>query len=325
MSARARRGGPILVTRPIPEAGLRVLRDSGIPHDVRRSPDPPGRAELARLVRGREGLLCQLTDPVDAGVLAAGKDLRVVSTMSVGTDHIALEACARRGIAVTNTPSVLTEATAECAIALLLAAARRIPEGDHMVRAGKFKAWGPTLLLGVAVAGKTLGIVGAGRIGQAVGRRADGLGLEVLYWSRTAKPEFEREVGAQRADLEELLRSSDFVSVHVPLADETRHLLDARRLALMKRTAILVNTSRGPVVDEKALVAALRAGRLRAAGLDVYEREPQLAPGLAKLPNAVLLPHVGSATEETRSRMAVMAAEDLVHVMRGEEPRNRVR
>ncbi|MCI0343426.1 MAG: D-glycerate dehydrogenase [Planctomycetales bacterium] len=321
----SRPASPILSTRAIPEAGLRVLRDSGIPFEVRKSQDPPGRPELLRLVPGREGVLCQLTDPMDARVIAAADRLRVVATMSVGTDHVALEACARRGIAVTNTPGVLTEATAECAIALLLAAARRIPEGDRMVRAGKFRAWGPTLLLGVAVAGKTLGIVGAGRIGQAVGRRADGLGMEVLYWSRNAKPEFEREVGAQRADLDDLLRASDFVTVHVPLSDETRHLLDARRLALMKRTAILVNTSRGPVVDEKALVAALRAGQLRAAALDVYEREPKLAPGLAKLENVVLLPHVASATEETRSMMAVMAAEDLVRVLRGEEPKNRVR
>lgn len=311
---------PILVTRPIPEAGLAVLRAAGSAHEVRAAEEPPDRDALRRLLPGRTGLLCQLTDPIDASVLAAGDALRVVATMSVGTDHIDLAAAAARGIVVTHTPGVLTDATAECALALLFAAARRVVEGDRMVRAGQFRAWGPMVLLGVGLAGKTLGIVGAGRIGQAVARRAHGCGMRIAYHSRTAAPQLERDCGARRLDLDSLLRESDAVSLHCPLTPETRHLLDARRLALMKPSAILVNTARGPIVDEAALVDALRTGRLRAAGLDVYEREPALAPGLRDLPNVVLLPHIASATEETRARMAEMAAEDLVAVLAGLAP-----
>jgi glyoxylate reductase len=307
---------PVWVTRPIPEAGLAVLRGAGVAFDLRAADAPPAREELLAGLPGRTGLLCQLTDPLDAGVLAAGDRLRVVATMSVGTDHIDLAECARRGIAVVNTPGVLTEATAECALALMLAAARRVVEGDRMVREGRFTAWGPMVLLGAPIAGQVLGIVGAGRIGTAFARRCHGLGMRVRYHARTAKPELERDCGAERRDLDALLGESDVVSLHCPLTPDTRHLLDARRLALLKPTAILVNTARGPIVDEAALVDALRAGRLRAAGLDVYEHEPRLAPGLAALPNVVLLPHVGSATDATRARMASMAAEGLVAALR---------
>lgn len=224
---------------------------------------------------------------------------------------------------VTNTPDVLTDATADLAWALLLGAARRVAEGDRYVRAGKFKRWDFYLMRGMDFAGKTLGIVGGGRIGQAVARRGRGFGMSIVYTSREPKPDFERE-GARRVGLEELLRTSDFVSVHVPLSKQTVHMIGARELALMKRTAVLVNTARGPVVDEAALAKALKAGRIFAAGLDVYEKEPAVHPGLLKLDNVVLLPHVGSATEGARLGMVETAHRNCLAALRGEVPPNLV-
>ncbi|MHC5021434.1 MAG: 2-hydroxyacid dehydrogenase [Planctomycetota bacterium] len=312
---------PILVTRPVPDAGLEVLQAAGLAFDLRDAELPPSHDELCALLAGRTGVFCQLTDPFDAAAMdAAGAGLRVIATMSVGVNHIDLAAAAARGITVTNTPGVLTDATVECALALMFAAARRVVEGDAYTRAGRFTAWGPMLMLGAPIAGATLGIVGAGRIGATMARRCRGLGMEVCYHSRSAKPDLEADTGATRVALEELLQRSDVVSLHVPLTEETRYLLNRERLALMKPTAILVNTARGPVVEEQALIDALRAGRLRAAGLDVYEHEPELTPGLTELDNVVLLPHVGSATDATRARMAVMTATDIVAVLAGRPP-----
>jgi glyoxylate reductase len=244
--------------------------------------------------------------------------------MAVGYDNVDVEASAERGIVVTNTPGVLDETTADVAFMLLLAAARRLGEGERLLRAGRWEWWGPKQLMGRDVWGKRLGIVGFGRIGQAVARRARGFGMEVLYHNRSRKEEAEQELGARYVEFDELLETVDFVSVHTPLTDETHHLIGPKELGRMKPTAVLVNTSRGPVVDEAALADALAAGRIFAAGLDVYEEEPKVHPKLLELENVVLAPHIGSASVETRDRMAALAAENLAAVLRGEDPKTPV-
>lgn len=315
--------GDVYVTRRIPEAGLERLRSALGAVRVHDADEPPARGALLDAVRGCAGVLAMLSDRVDAELLdAAGPGLRVVANYAVGYDNADLAACAARGVWVSNTPDVLTDATADLAWALLLAAARRVVEADRLARSGRWTGWAPMQMLGAAVAGRTLGVVGAGRIGGAVARRSAGFGMRVLYCDERPRPELERELGAERAELDALLERSDFVSLHVPLAPGTRGLIGARALARMKPGAILVNTSRGAVVDEAALVEALRAGRIGGAGLDVYADEPRLAPGLAALDNVVVLPHVGSATREARSRMAEVAAENLIAGVRGHRPPN---
>jgi glyoxylate reductase len=269
--------------------------------------------------------LTTVTEKIDAGILgAAGRRLRIVANMAVGYDNIDVEAATQRGITVTNTPGVLDETTADTAFMLLLAAARRLGEAERLLRAGEWHAWGPKQLVGPDVWGKTLGIVGMGRIGEAVARRARGFGMKVIYSSRTEKPEADEELGAERRELDDLLRESDFVSVHTPLSEETRHLIGSRELSLMGESAVLVNTSRGPVVDEAALAEALAEGRIFAAGLDVYEEEPKVHPNLLELENVVLAPHIGSASIETRERMAAMAAENIVVALSGGDPLNAI-
>ena len=270
-----------------------------------------------------EGILCTITDRIDGPLLDSFPALRVVSSFGVGLDHVDLDAATVRGVLVCHTPGVLTEATADLAFGLCLDAARRITEGDRLVRAGRFHGWRPDFMLGAEVSGACLGIVGFGRIGRALARRARGFGMRVIYASRSRAPrEVERALGARRVGLDALLRRADIVSLHVPLGPDTHHLIDARALARMKPTAILVNTSRGPVVDEAALVGALRAGRIAGAGLDVYEREPRLARGLARLDNVVLAPHLGSATVSTRAAMGRLAVENLLCVLAGRRPPN---
>jgi glyoxylate reductase len=283
----------------------------------------PGVRFEKTLHKDARGIITLLSVKIDAPLLDRAPKLKVVSNVAVGYDNVDVPECTRRGVMVTNTPDVLTDATADLAWALLLGAARRVAEGDRYVRAGKFKRWDFYLMRGVDFAGKTLGIVGGGRIGQAVARRGRGFGMSIVYTSREPKPGFERE-GARRAGLEDLLRTSDFVSVHVPLSKRTVHMIGARELALMKRTAVLVNTARGPVVDEAALAKALKAGRIFAAGLDVYEKEPAVHPGLLKLDNVVLLPHVGSATEGARLGMVETAHRNCLAALRGEVPPNLV-
>jgi glyoxylate reductase len=284
---------------------------------------PLDRQSLLRRVADKEGLLCTITDRIDAELLDGAPALKMIANYGVGFEHIDLAGATRRGIPVTNTPGVLTGATADLAFALILATARRIAAGDRRVREGKFTYWAPLLFLGQEVSGKTLGLIGLGRIGQAVAQRARGFGMRVLYHSRTRlAPAAEQELQVAYAPRETLLREADFVSLHVPLTPETRHLIGRRELELMKPTAFLINTAPGPVVDEAALVEALRRGQLGGAGLDVYEREPELSPGLTDLDNVVLLPHLGSATIETRTRMGLMAAENLLAGLRGECPPN---
>jgi glyoxylate reductase len=303
----------VFVTRPIPEAGLAVLFPIA---SVEISPKPLPPAQIARRAEGCEAVLCQLTDRIGAEVLSLPL-LRIVATMSVGTDHVDLAEARQRGVVVTNTPGCLTEATAELTWALILATARRVTEAERFLRDGRFKGWDPMLLQGQAVIGKRLGVVGAGRIGREVGRIAQGFRMEVLYAAREAKPEFEKETGGRKAELDEIARTCDVVTLHTPLLPDTRRIVDAAFLAKMKPTAILVNTSRGPVVDEAALADALRARRIFAAGLDVFEEEPAVHPGLLALDNVVLLPHIGSATTETRNRMAEMAARNIEAVLAG--------
>lgn len=282
---------------------------------------PPTRAELLRAVAGCNAVLTLLTDRVDDELLdAAGPQLRVVSNYAVGFDNVDVPACTRRGIPVGNTPGVLTETTADLAWALLMASARRVVEGADYVRAGHWRTWGPLVLLGPDVHGATLGIVGFGRIGQSVARRAAGFGMTVLYSSRSrASAEVEAALGAVFVPFEELLARSDFVSLHVSLSAETRHLIDAAALARMRPSAILINTARGPVVDTDALVDALRSGVIAGAALDVTDPEPLPASHpLVALPNCLVVPHIASATRATRARMATMAAANVVAGLRGD-------
>jgi len=302
----------VLVTRRIHPTGTRLLRGAGLTVDERHGERPISRSELLDRVRGCAGLVPMPTDRVDGAVLDAGP-VRVVANHAVGTDNVDLEAAAARGVVVTNTPGVLTEATADLALALMLAASRRVVEGDRMVRQGRFHGWAPDMLVGADLQGAVLGIVGPGRIGRAVARRAGAFGMEVITRSRSAG-----------VPLPELLARSDVVSLHCPLTPETRHLIGADQLRAMKATSVLVNTARGPVVDEAALAQAQREGWIAAAGLDVFEEEPRVHPGLLELDNAVLLPHLGSATRSSREAMARLAAQGAVAVLTGGVPEHRV-
>ncbi|MDI9484818.1 MAG: D-glycerate dehydrogenase [Bacillota bacterium] len=314
----------ILVTRKLPGNALDRLSTQ---YNVTVNPEDRNmtREELLEAVQGKDALISMLSDQVDAELMDAGAGLKVIANYAVGFNNIDVQAATERKIPVCNTPDVLTNASADFAWTLLMAAARRLIEGDAMTRAGQFTGWGPELLLGVEVFGKTLGIVGAGRIGQAVAKRALGFDMRTLYYNRSRLPHsVEQELNMEYADLETLLKESDFVSLHCPLTPETRYLIDAEELELMKPTAILINTARGPVVNETALVHALRDKVIWGAGLDVFEDEPALKPGLAELPNVVLAPHIASAATETRAKMADMAVDDVLAVLSGRRPKNLV-
>jgi glyoxylate reductase len=314
----------VLVARELPGAAMRVLSECA-EVDVHRQETPLTKAELMGRLGDKQALVCQLTQTVDAEVLKAGKKLRVVANVAVGFDNIDVAAATEGGIAVTNTPGVLDETTADFAWTLLLAVARRVVEADRFARRGEWKGWDLLMMLGSDVHGKTLGVIGFGRIGQRVAQRAQGFAMRVLYHDAAQAPEDrERELKVEWAEKERLLRESDFVSLHVPLAAETRRLVSTQELGWMKPTAYLVNTSRGPVVDESALVQALQEKRIAGAALDVFEEEPEIHPGLVGLSNVVLAPHIASASVETRTRMAMMAAENVVAVLSGERPPNLV-
>lgn len=316
--------GKVYVTRQLPPGGLDSL---AAVHQVTVNPldRPLAREELLEVVTAHEGIICLLSDIIDEEVIEAAKGrVKIFANYAVGYDNIDLAAADRAGIKVTNTPGVLTEATADLAWALLLAAARQVVAADKFTRSGGFGGWHPTAFLGGDFYGATLGVIGAGRIGQATARRAKGFGMKILYCSRGAKPEFEAELGAARADLETLLSASDFITIHLPLTAETRGLLAADRLELLKSTAVLVNTARGPVLDEAHLAVMLKEGRLAAAGLDVYAQEPRIHPALLDLDNVVLLPHIGSASRQTRLKMASLAADNVLAVLAGRQPLNPV-
>jgi glyoxylate reductase len=280
------------------------------------------RDRLLAEVAGKLGAVTLLTDRVDDEFLeAAGPQLVIVANYAVGFDNIDVPACTRRGVLCSNTPDVLTETTADTTWALLMAAARRVPEGDRFLRTRTHWIWGPMMMLGQDVHGKALGIVGFGRIGHALARRAKGFGMRVIYHDvYRPSPDLERELGAEFRELDDLLREADFVSLHTNLTEETRHLINAERLRAMKPTAVLVNTSRGPVIDEAALAHALKAGEIFAAGLDVFEREPEVHPDLLELENAVVIPHLGSATVDTRIAMGLLAADNLIAALEGGRP-----
>jgi len=313
---------PILVTGNLPASVLVPLkREFQVECYTEDRPMP--RSKLFHSIRDKVGLLSMITDDIDEELLEHAPNLIMVANMAVGYNNIDIEAATRRDILVSNTPGVLTEATADLAFSLILGAARRIAEGDRMVREGRFSFWAPFQFLGRDVSGKTLGIIGMGRIGKAVARRARGFQMPILYFNRNplGKAE-EEELNARYVTLNNLLGESDFVSLHIPLSSGTRHFISEKELALMKTTAYLINTSRGPVVDEKALLSALQNGIIAGAGIDVYENEPAITPGLEKLDQVLLLPHVGSATLETRTRMAAMAAGNLLAGLRRETPPN---
>jgi glyoxylate reductase len=311
----------IFVTRRIPQEGLEILRrccqvevsdyDGVIPRSL-----------LLEKVKDTDGLLVLLTDMIDKKVIvAAGKKLRVISNYAVGYNNIDVVEATKRGIMVTNTPGVLTETTADLAWALLMCIGRRIVEGDKLVRAGKFRGWEPMLLLGTDIHESTLGLIGFGRIGQAMARRAKGFNLKVIYYDREPVPPIiEKELGASYVSFDELLRKSDFISVHVPLTEETFHLIGQEEFSMMKKESYLINTARGPIIDEKALVKALKGGVIRGAALDVFENEPAIEQELMNMDNVVIVPHIGSASYRTRTKMAIMAAKNLISALKGERP-----
>ena len=314
----------IFLTRQLPPDSMRILSEGS---ELTMNPDDRylTKDEIIAGIQGVDGLLCLLTDTIDADILDANPDLKVVANYAVGFNNVDVAAATQRKIPVTNTPGVLTQTTADMAFALLMAAGRRVAEGDRFVRTKAWDGWGPLQFLGADITGATLGLVGLGRIGKAMIPRAAGFGMNVIYWSRTRlSAEEERELGVSYAPMDEVLAKSDFVSVHVALNEKTRHLIGARELSLMKPTACLINTARGPVIDEKALVVALSSGTIASAGLDVYEQEPLLEPELYELENVVIAPHLGSGTIGTRTKMGNMAAENCLAACNGRRPVNLV-
>jgi lactate dehydrogenase-like 2-hydroxyacid dehydrogenase len=311
----------IFITRKIPEPGLNLLRKE---HELEiyKYDRIPTKEEIIKGLKGKDGLLCLLTDQIDRDVIYSEPKLKMIASYAVGYDNIDVHAATEQGIPVSNTPGVLTDATAEMAWALLFSVARWIVEGDGFTRTGKFKGWSPMLMLGQDVSHKTLGVVGAGRIGTAFASKSKGFNMKVLYVDERKNEQMEREVGAKKVELSELLKTSDYVSLHVPLAKSTLHLIGEKELRTMKNTAILINTSRGSVVDEQALVKALKERWIFGAGLDVYEHEPSIEKELLELDNVVLQPHSASATVETRTKMAIMTAENMIAGLRGEIPPN---
>ncbi len=313
----------VFLTRKIPEDGIKILKNAGLEIEIFPHNRIPKKEEIIAGVRDADALISLLTDKIDREIIDSAPKLKVIGNYAVGYNNIAVEYAKKKGIIVTNTPGVLTDATADLTFALILAAARRVVEGDKFMRQGKFNGWAPMLMLGKDVWGATIGIIGAGRIGQAVARRAKGFNMRILYYSRTRKEEMDG-LGAKFVSLEELLRESNIITLHVPLTSDTRHLIDYKEFELMKEGAILINTARGEVVNEEAMLKALKSGKLFAAGLDVFYNEPNVNPELFKMDNVVLTPHIGSATERTRRKMAEMVCSDVVRVLRGEEPVNGV-
>jgi len=311
----------VLVTRRLPQPAMDRIGER-CEVTLYEGEDAMPRDRLLAEVAGKAGAVTLLTDRVDDEFLdAAGPQLVIVANVAVGFDNIDLPALTRRGVMASNTPEVLTETTADTTWALLMAAARRIPEGDRFLRTGKPWIWGPMMMLGQDIHGRTLGIVGFGRIGHALARRAKCFGMRIIYYDvYRPSPELEQELGVEFRELDDLLQEADFVSMHTNLTEETRHLVNAERLRKMKPTAVLVNTSRGPVIDEAALAEALREGQIFSAGLDVFEKEPEVHPGLLELENVVIIPHLGSATVDTRTAMGLLAADNLIAALEGARP-----
>jgi glyoxylate reductase len=315
----------VYVTRELPERGLNMI-NKHFDAEVWREYAPPPKSVIIEKAKNVDALATLLSDRIDSEVFNAAPKLKIVAQMAVGFDNIDIPEASKRGIYVTNTPEVLTETTADFAWALLMAVGRRVVEADKYVRTGQWKVgWHPAMMQGRDVYGATIGIVGAGRIGYAMARRAKGFDMKIIFYDVIPRPEMERDFGAKRLELAELMKEADFVTVHVPLMKETHHLINAGRLKLMKKTAYLINNSRGPVVDEKALYVALKQGQIAGAGLDVFEQEPTpMDNPLLKLDNVVVAPHISSASYETRSKMAEMVADNLVAFFEGKKPPNLV-
>ena len=312
----------VFVTRRIPEAGLEMLKDK-VELTINSNNRVLSRQELLDGVKDVDGILSLLTDKIDAEVMDKAPNLKIIANYAVGFDNVEIPEATKRGIVVTNTPDVLTETVADFTWALMLSASRRITEADHYTRSGQFVGWDPLLFLGYDIFGKTLGVIGFGRIGQAVARRAQGFNMRVLYFDQIP-PKGAIDPYYKKVGLDELLKESDFITLHVPLNKDTHHFIGAKEFAMMKSSACLINTARGPVVDEEALVKALKTKRITGAALDVFEQEPKLADGLSALHNCVLAPHIASASLETRSKMATMAACNLLAVLDGQAPLNPV-
>ena len=311
----------IFITRKIPETGLEILKKY---HDIKVNSYDGGltKKEIIQGIKGKDGLLCLLTDQIDKEIIDSEPRLKMIANYAVGFDNIDVKTATRKGIPVSNTPGVLTDATSEMAWALLFSVSRRIVEADKFTRAGKFNGWSPMLMLGQDITNKTLGVIGTGRIGTAFALKSKGFGMNVLYVNRKRNEILEKELNAKKVKLEKLLKESDFISVHVPLTKSTSHLFSKREFQLMKENAVFINTSRGPVVDEKALIQALKDNWIFGAGIDVYENEPEVPEELKKLDNVVLQPHSASATFEARSKMAILAAENMIKGLKGEFPPN---
>ncbi len=311
----------IFVTRKIPEEGLKLLKKH---YEIEVNPRDRvlTKKEIIRGLNGKEGLLCLLTDNIDKDIIKSEPKLKMIANYAVGYNNIDIKTASKHKIPVSNTPGVLTDTTAEMAWALLFSASRRIVEADKFTRAGKFKGWAPMLMLGQDITNKTLGIIGVGRIGSAFAMKSKGFEMKVLYHDKKRNKKLETELDAKKVNLETLLKKSDFISMHVPLLDSTKHMIGKKELKIMKKTAVLINTSRGPVVDEKALAKALEENWIFAAGLDVYEKEPKISKELLKLDNVILQPHSASASIETRTKMAIMAAENMISGLYGKVPPN---
>ncbi len=313
----------VLITKKIPEQGMIILRQNDCESVVHESYRPISRQRFMTEIKDSDAVISMLNNRIAEPLLDLGQKLKVVANLAAGTDNIDIQACTERGVAVTNTPGVLTEATADLTLALILSAARRVVEADRYLREGRFSGWDPLLFTGSSLSGKTLGIIGMGKIGQAVAKRALSFDMKIIYHNRSPLPEdVAAPLEAEYLPLDDLIQKADFLSLHLPYSPEVHHLIDKEKLEMMKPDAYLINTARGGHVDEKSLIKHLKAGHIQGAALDVFEREPLLAPGLTDLDNVTLLPHLGSATKEARSAMAKMAAESVCAVLAGEKPQN---
>lgn len=310
----------VFITRDIPDIAKELLKKNSFTTEVFKEDNPIPRNVLLKKVKNIDGLLCLLSDQIDKEVIDAMPNCKVIANYAVGYNNIDLDYTKKRGIVVTNTPDVLTNSTAEIAIALTLACTRRVVEGEAMMRGNSFKGWGPKLLQGLELTGKTFGIIGAGRIGTATAIRAKAFGTNIQYYSRSINKRLEEITGAKKVQLNKLLKTSDIVSIHLPLSPSVFHLLDKEKLGLLKETAVLINTARGEIVDEKELIRILKRKKIFAAGFDVYENEPLINPELLTLKNVVLLPHIGSSTIEARNAMAELSAKNIILVLEGKKP-----
>jgi glyoxylate reductase len=310
----------VFITRELPEIAFKLLKQNKIPFDYYKKDQPIPRKLLLNKIKNCEALISLLTEKIDKDIIDQMPRCKIIANYAVGYNNIDVEYAKKKKIFVTNTPDVLTESTADLAMALVLACARRLSEGEILIKKEKFKGWKPKLLLGMELKGKNFGILGAGRIGSAVAKRAKSFGTNILYVDQNRNERIEKELGAKRVSLKYLLQNSDILSVHLPLNDKTYHFLNTEKLNQLKKNSIIVNTSRGEVIDERALISLLKRNRIRAVGLDVFENEPKLNPELIEFPNVIVLPHLGSATEEARSGMAELAVRNVINVLNGKAP-----